>query len=97
MNAVIPKDGSSIEIKNFLGGHGSTRIDCLAGTKVKLGTEVKNELIFEGIDNANISLTCARVSQICKIGRKDERKFLDGIFVSYKGHIKDEDEWILDG
>ena len=51
MNAIIPKDGSSIEIKNFLGGHGSAKIDMLPGTKVSLNPDVKNELIFEGIDN----------------------------------------------
>ena len=57
-----------------------------AGTKVTQtpATEVKGELVFEGIDNAALSLCCSQVKQVCKVGRKDERKFLDGIFVSEK-------------
>ena len=56
------------------------------GTKVPQppATEVKGELVFEGIDNQALSLCCSQVKQVCKVGRKDERKFLDGIFVSEK-------------
>lgn len=56
------------------------------GTKVSQtpATEVKGELVFEGIDNQALSLCCSQVKQVCKVGRKDERKFLDGIFVSEK-------------
>ena len=56
------------------------------GTKVTQtpSTEVKGELVFEGIDNQALSLCCSQVKQVCKVGRKDERKFLDGIFVSEK-------------
>lgn len=82
INVSIPKDGSSIEIKNFLGGKQVKKIDMLAGTTVKLNPDLKDEIIFEGIDNQNLSLTCAQVSQVCKIGNKDDRKFLDGIYVS---------------
>ena len=51
---------------------------------VFLSKDVKDELVFDGIDNALLSQSCARVCQVCKIGTKDERKFLDGIFVSLK-------------
>ena len=47
-------------------------------------SDVKDELVFDGTDNASLSLACARVNQACNIGNKDERKFLDGIFVSEK-------------
>jgi large subunit ribosomal protein L9e len=88
INAGPAKDGKSIEVKNFLGGRHIKKIVMQGDVKVKLSTEVKDELIFEGIDNALVSLSCAQVSQVCKIGTKDERKFLDGIFVSEKGVIK---------
>merc|ERR1711935_203400 len=54
INAQIAKDGSSITIKNFLGGKQDKHIPMLGGTKVRLtpGTEVKDELVFEGNDNA---------------------------------------------
>lgn len=57
----------------------------LPGCKAAMSPELKDELIFEGIDNQNLSLTCAQISQSCKIGDKDDRKFLDGIYVSEKG------------
>lgn len=91
INAGPAKDGKSIEVKNFLGGRHIKKIVMQAGTSVKLSTDVKDELIFEGIDNAMVSLSCAQVAQVCKIGTKDERKFLDGIFVSEKGVIKARD------
>ena len=59
INVVIPKDGSTIEVKNFLGGKQSKHITCLPGCTVKLNPDLKDELIFEGIDNQNLSLTCA--------------------------------------
>lgn len=82
INIVIPKDGKSIEVKNFLGGKQIKRIEMLPGTTCKMNPDLKDEIIFEGIDNQNLSLSCAQVSQVCKIGDKDNRKFLDGIYVS---------------
>ena len=84
ITAVISKDQKQIEIKNFLGGKKSHLIKLNEGCTVYLSKDVKDELVFDGIDNALLSQSCARVSQVCKIGNKDERKFLDGIFVSQK-------------
>jgi len=88
INAIISKDKKQVEIKNFLGGKKGHLIVCPEGTTVELSKDVQNELVIEGIDNQAVSLTCARISQVCKIGDKDERKFLDGIFVSDKGVIE---------
>ena len=94
INVVIPKDQSQITVKNFLGGKQDKVIMMKAGTKVRNSEDVKGELIFDGIDNAALSLCCSQVKQVCRVGRKDERKFLDGIFVSQKTLIepKDQDE-----
>ena len=56
----------------------------IPGVVCRLSADVKDELIFEGFDNAAVSLCCARVCQAVNVGDKDERKFLDGIFVSQK-------------
>jgi len=85
INIVIAKDGKSLEIKNFLGGKQNFKIDMLPGCSCKMSPELKDEIIFEGIDVANLSLVCAQISQSCQIGDKDDRKFLDGIYVSHKG------------
>jgi len=91
INALISKDKKQVEIKNFLGGKKSHLINLQPGVTVTLSKDVKDELVFEGNDNANVSLSCAQVCQVCKIGKKDERKFLDGIFVSETGVIDPRD------
>lgn len=84
INVSIPKDGSSITVKNFLGGKQDKLVPMLGGTKVSTSADVKGELIFDGVDVGKLSQCCARVNQVCRVGRKDIRKFLDGIFVSKK-------------
>lgn len=83
INVVIPKDGSEITVKNYLGSKQDKLIKMKNGTVVK-NSDVKGELIFDGIDNAAVSQCCSSVKQVCRVARKDERKFLDGIFVSQK-------------
>ena len=78
----IPKDGKYVEIKNFLGGKQVKKVDMIGGCTIKLNPDIKDELIIDGIDNQTLSLTCSQISQVCKIGDKDDRKFLDGIYVS---------------
>ena len=88
INAEIPKDGSSVTLKNYLGGKQLKTVNMINGTKVSLSTAVKDELIFEGVDVAAVSLCCAQVNQVCHVKRKDVRKFLDGIFVSQKTKVE---------
>ena len=87
INAICAKDESCVDIKNFLGGKQIKHVDMIEGVKVRLNPDVKDELIFTGYDNAAVSLCCARVNQCVRVGKKDERKFLDGIFVSEKSLI----------
>ena len=84
IQAIISKDNKQIEVKNFLGGKKGHLINLQPGCTVKKSTEHQTEIIFDGIDNAALSLSCAQVNQVCKVGRKDMRKFLDGIYVSEK-------------
>ena len=87
INVAIPKDGTAITVKNFLGGKQDKFIPMLADTRIRLCTEVKDQLIVDGNDLSLVSLVCAQIRQVCRIGRKDERKFLDGIFVSKKEFV----------
>merc|ERR1711935_729978 len=81
INPIIAKDGKSVEIKNFLGGKKVLKTIMMPGCSVKMSDTLKDELILEGIDNQNLSITCSQISQSAKIGDKDDRKFLDGIYV----------------
>jgi large subunit ribosomal protein L9e len=92
INAIVAKDGKSVELKNFLGGRKIMKTTMLGDTKVKLSVDVKDELIFEGNDNAMVSLMCSQVAQSCSIGTKDERKFLDGVYVSEKSLAQPRDD-----
>ena len=92
INCVISKKQDLLEIRNFLGGKKSHFIQLPPGATVYQSKDVKDELVFDGIDNASLSLACARTNQACSIGNKDERKFLDGIFVSEKTLTKPKDE-----
>lgn len=92
INIVIPKDNSQITIKNFLGGKHDKIIKCQPGTKIFESKEVKDELLIEGNCNAAVSLVCSQIRGVGKVGRKDERKFLDGIFVSKKELIEPKED-----
>ena len=90
INFSIAKDGKSVEFKNFLGGSKVHKIKMLDGVKIIASKTLKDEIILEGCDNQNVSLTCALINQCCNVGKKDIRKFLDGIYVSHKGNIVEE-------
>jgi large subunit ribosomal protein L9e len=90
INCLISKDKTQVEVKNFLGGKEGHLIQLPKGVTAVLSN--KDELTLEGNSNADISLSCARICQVCKIGTKDERKFLDGIFVSETSTIEPRDE-----
>ena len=92
IQAVISKDKKQIEIKNFLGGKKGHLIVLQPGCTVKKSDDVNHEIIFDGIDNAAVSLSCAQISQACRVGRKDIRKFLDGVYVSEKTLTNPKDE-----
>ena len=66
-------------------------VDCLPGVTVTRSSDIKDEIVFVGNDIANVSRTCALIQQICAVKKKDIRKFLDGIYVSHKGNLKQLD------
>ena len=88
INAITAKDGSHVKVRNFLGGKQEKHTDMIPGVTVTNCPDVKDTIIFQGFDNAAVSLCCARVCQSVWVGKKDERKFLDGIFVSKKELIE---------
>ena len=59
------------------------------GVKVMDSPVQKEEIWIEGNDKDAVSLLCAQIHQLSKIHNKDLRKFLDGIYMSEKGHINE--------
>jgi len=81
-------EGSTVEVRNFLGEKRVRRIAMRGDTKVTQTKTVKDEIVLEGNDVEAVSQSAADIHRQCLVtGGKDLRKFLDGIFVSEGGPI----------
>lgn len=88
---VIEEDGAKlIEIRNFLGDKKVRKIAIPEGVTAELSKIQKDELVVSGNSVEDVSQCCADVQQICRVRNKDIRKFLDGIYVSERGHVVEE-------
>jgi large subunit ribosomal protein L9e len=78
--------GGIVEIRNFLGEKQVRKVPLIEGVKYHRTADVKDQIEISGIDITKVSLSCAKISQATLVRNKDIRKFLDGIYVSEKGH-----------
>jgi large subunit ribosomal protein L9e len=83
----VSLNGDVVEIRNFLGEKRVRKVKLMPGVKYTRSEAVKDQIELNGIDIANVSLTCAQIQQATNIRNKDLRKFLDGIYVSEKGAL----------
>ncbi|KAG7980513.1 hypothetical protein I3843_05G186200 [Carya illinoinensis] len=91
INASITNANKSIEIRNFLGEKKVRKVDMLDVVSILRSEKVKDELVLDGNDIELVSRSCALINQKCHVKNKDIRKFLDGIYVSEKGTIFEEE------
>ncbi|KAJ7531568.1 hypothetical protein O6H91_14G049100 [Diphasiastrum complanatum] len=91
INASISNDKNAIEIRNFLGEKRVRKVDMLNGVTVTRSEKVKDELVLEGNDIELVSRSAALINQKCHVKNKDIRKFLDGIYVSERGTLADDE------
>ena len=80
----------TVEIRNFLGEKQVRRVQLLDGVSYFRTPDVKDQIEISGIDISKVSLSCAQIQQSTLVKNKDIRKFLDGIYVSETGHLKNE-------
>ena len=83
--------GNTVEIRNFLGEKRVRKVELLEGVKYVRSADVKDQIELSGNDIALVSLTAAKIQQATNVRHKDLRKFLDGIYVSEKGAIPNEE------
>jgi large subunit ribosomal protein L9e len=83
--------GRTVEIRNFLGEKRVRKVELCDGVEYVRTSNVKDQIELTGNDIALVSLTAANIQQATNIRNKDLRKFLDGIYVSEKGPIKEEE------
>lgn len=88
----VALNGDIVEIRNFLGEKRVRKVKLLPGVEYVRTANVKDQIELSGNDIALVSLTAAQIQQATNIRHKDLRKFLDGIYVSEKGPIKQADE-----
>ncbi|XP_028799411.1 60S ribosomal protein L9 [Neltuma alba] len=91
INASITNSNRSIEIRNFLGEKKVRKVDMLEGVSIVRSEKVKDELVLDGNDVELVSRSAALINQKCHVKNKDIRKFLDGIYVSERSTILQED------
>jgi len=94
ISIVIGNDKKTIEVKNYLGEKQERVIQLIGTTSAKLSKDIdgtKDEITLQGISLDDVSQSAARIQQIASVTDKDIRKFLDGVYVSHRGHISQED------
>lgn len=75
----VKVQGDKVIIENFIGER-NPRIARIIGEGTRV--EVKGEeVIVKGIDREAVGQTAANIEQATKLRRKDQRKFLDGIYI----------------
>merc|ERR1712096_408235 len=92
INCNITDEGKKIEIRNFLGEKFVRKVNMREGVCVSASAKQKDELILEGNDIEQVSLSAALIQQSTTVKRKDIRKFLDGIYVSEKTTVVVDEE-----
>ena len=93
INANIPNEGNDakkvIEIRNYLGEKIVRRVPMLEGVFVERSTN-KDEIILTGNDIQAVSQSAASIQQSTAAKNKDIRKFLDGVYVSSREIIGED-------
>ncbi|CAB0042956.1 unnamed protein product [Trichogramma brassicae] len=92
INCVCTNDGSTIEIRNFLGEKFIRRVEMAPGVVVTNSKAQKDELILEGNSLEDVSRSAALIQQSTSVKNKDIRKFLDGLYVSEKTTVVKDEE-----
>ena len=91
INAITDKNGTVVEIRNFLGERVVRIVPLLEGVTATISKNVKDEIVVSGNDIEKVAQSAASIQQSTAVKNKDIRKFLDGIYVSERGNIvKDE-------
>ncbi|KAF4122493.1 large subunit ribosomal protein L9e [Geosmithia morbida] len=94
INVILDKKAESglweVEIRNFIGEKYVRRVVMQTGVDVEVSKNQKDELVLTGNSLENVSQSAADIQQACRVRNKDIRKFLDGLYVSEKGHIVED-------
>jgi len=85
----IGDKGEFFSFTHFMGNREKHTVNMPEGVTVT-DKNLKEEIWIEGNDLEKVSQACARIHELTHIKNKDLRKFLDGIYVSERGHITED-------
>jgi len=85
----IDNNDTTLELTNFLGTKINKVIHMSPGVAITRSDTVKDQLELKGNDIEKVSQSAASIFHSVRVKGKDIRKFLDGVYVSQKGLIKD--------
>jgi large subunit ribosomal protein L9e len=88
--SVACEDGK-LEIRNFLGEKRVRYVPIPTGVTFEKAKDSKDEIHFFGNNIDDVAQTCADVHQSTLVRHKDIRKFLDGIYVSTRTNITQDE------
>ena len=88
ISVTMERSGAEVQVRNYL-GEKRVRIIPMIGDVVCKRSEdgTKDELILSGNDLDAVSQSAANIWSSSRCKDKDIRKYLDGIYVSYRGHV----------
>ncbi|PWN50001.1 putative RPL9A-ribosomal protein L9.e [Violaceomyces palustris] len=92
INMIVGPNGTSVEIRNFLGEKRVRTVQLLDGCTIKEDPSQKDQVLVIGNDIELVSQSAALLHGQCLVKNKDIRKFLDGIYCTGKEfEVKDEE------
>jgi len=87
----VAVEDNKLEIRNFLGEKRVRYVPILEGVSFDKPKDNKDEIHFFGNDVDAVAQTCADIHQSTLVRQKDIRKFLDGIYVSQRTNITQDE------
>jgi large subunit ribosomal protein L6 len=77
----VKTKGSQVLVENFMGERSPRVSDILGDCKV---TVEGDDVIVKGVSLEDVGQTAANIEQATKVKRKDQRVFLDGLYIYHK-------------
>merc|ERR1711881_54492 len=90
INCAISENGSLVEVRNFLGEKFIRKVRMHEGVTCENSKDQKDELTLTGNSIEAVSQSVALIQQSTTVKNKDIRKFLDGLYISVKGHVVED-------
>lgn len=87
----VTTENNCLEIRNFLGEKRVRVLPLPEGVSFDRAKDLRDEIHIHGNDVDVVSQFCADIHTSTLVKNKDIRKFLDGIYVSYRGNVVEEE------